>query len=193
MSFITLLQIATSWSGKPWVVLDLRFPAGASINKGIPKETYLDELFSFRLPGVDTLLEIICWKDPSCNLVKKDLSRAYRQLRINPHDHHLLRYQHYNKLYFNIWQLTTSAVTFIYKDSCLTAQTTVTSLAGLDHPSSSTFAFSSPNYLFESHGLQASPNKDCPSSTELTFLGVLLVTVTIAMSVKLEQLSELST
>ena len=84
------LQIATSRSGKPRVVLDLSFPAGSSVNSGIPKDTYLNEPFSLRLPGTDALQALIRIKGSGCHLFKKDLSRAYRQLRVDPHDYSYL-------------------------------------------------------------------------------------------------------
>ena len=120
------LQIARSRSGKPRIVLDLSFPHGSSINSSIPSDTYLHEPFTSRLPGVDALIHIICLKGTGCQLFKKDLSRAYRQLRIDPRDLHLLGYRHQGYLYFNLaapfglrssammCQRTTNAVTYIF-------------------------------------------------------------------------------
>ena len=121
------LQIAYSRSGKPRVVVDLSFPPGRSINSGIPSDTYLGEPFSLRLPGIDALLDIIRSKGPGCHIFKKDLSHAYRQLRIDPRDYHLLGFRHEGLLYFNfappfglrsaamMCHRTTSAVTYMFK------------------------------------------------------------------------------
>ena len=96
------LQIAYSRSGKPRVVVDLSFPHGTSVNSGIPNDTYLGEPFTLRLPGVDALINIISQKGAGCHLFKKDLSRAYRQLRIDPRDFHLLGYRYNGSLYFDV-------------------------------------------------------------------------------------------
>lgn len=56
---VSPLQIASRHSGKPHVVVDLSFPAGSSVNDGIPKDSYLDEPFTLRLPGTDALVAII--------------------------------------------------------------------------------------------------------------------------------------
>ena len=79
---VSRLQIPHSRSGKTHVVVDLSFPHGNSINDSIPKDSYLGKPFSLRLPGIDALVDIITRKGPGCFLFKKDLSRAYRQLRI---------------------------------------------------------------------------------------------------------------
>lgn len=121
------LQIAHSRSGKPRVVVDLSFPQGDSVNDGIPTDSYLGTPFTLRLPGVDALISIIRQKGHSCHLFKKDLSRAYRQLRIDPRDFHLLGYCHNGSLYFDVappfslcssalmCQRTTSAVTYMFQ------------------------------------------------------------------------------
>ena len=70
------LQIASSRSGKPRVVVDLSYPPFLSVNNGIPKDTYLNEPFSLCLPGTDALQAIIRDKGSGCHLFKKDLSRA---------------------------------------------------------------------------------------------------------------------
>ena len=96
------LQIARSRSGKPRVVLYLSFPHGSSVNSGIPSDTYLGKPFTLQLPGVDALIHIIRLKGTGCHLFKKDLSRAYHQLHIDPRDLHLLGYRRQGYLYFDL-------------------------------------------------------------------------------------------
>ena len=98
---ISPLQIAHSRSGKSRVVVDLSFPSGFSVNDGIPKD-YLNEPRTLRLPGTDAFVAIILQKGPGCLLLKKDLSCAYRQLRIDPRDFHLLGVQHQDFTYFDV-------------------------------------------------------------------------------------------
>ena len=121
------LQIVYSRSGKPRVVVDLSFPHGTSVNSGILNDTYLGKPFTLRLPRVDALINIISQKGAGCHLFKKDLSRAYRQLRIDPHNFHLVGYRHNSSLYFEVappfglrssammCQRTTSAATYRFQ------------------------------------------------------------------------------
>lgn len=48
------------------------------------------------------LQAIICDKGPGCHLFKKDLSCAYRRLRVDPHNYNYLGYHHNGLLYFDI-------------------------------------------------------------------------------------------
>jgi len=58
--------------------MDLSFPIGSSLNDGIPRDTYLGEPFTLRLPGIDAFVDIIRELGAGCWLFKRDLSRAYR-------------------------------------------------------------------------------------------------------------------
>ena len=97
------LQIAYSNTGKPRTVVDLSFPREYTVNSGIPTATYLGDNFKLRLPEVDVLLDIIRRKGRHCHLLKMDLSRAYRQLRIDPRDYHLLGFRHRNSLWSSLF------------------------------------------------------------------------------------------
>ena len=197
------LQIATSRSGKPRVVLDLSFPAGSSINSGIPKDTYLNEPFSLRLPGTDALQALIRIKGRGCHLFKKDLSRAYRQLRVDPRDYSYLGFTHNGRLYFDIappfglhsatmmCQRTTSAVTFMFSSLGFACTNYIDDFGGAEVPANSTQAFTALDHLLLDLGLQSSPDKDSPPSTSMVFLGVLFNTDDMTISVTPERVSDL--
>ena len=44
-------------STKRRVVMDLSFPPSRSVNSGIPHDSYLDEHYKLRLPGIDRLCQ----------------------------------------------------------------------------------------------------------------------------------------
>ena len=168
---IAPLQIAYCRTGKRRVVLDLCYPPGQSANCGILRDTYLGELFSLCLPGLDALLDIIGQKGQHCHLFKKDLSRTYRQLRIDPYDYHLSGYQHRDYLYFNIappfglrssammCQTTTSAVTFMYKNLGYSCTNYIDDFGGGETPSKSAAAFQALGDLLHCLGLCTSPER----------------------------------
>ena len=159
------LQIAYSRSGKPRVVVDLSFPHGTSVNSGIPNDTYLGKPFTLRLPGVDALINIISQKGAGCHLFKKDLSRAYRQLWIDPRDFHLLGYRHNSSLYFDVappfglrssammCQRTTSAVTYMFQKMGFQCTNYIDDFGGAELPAHSCAAFNALNDLLSSLGL----------------------------------------
>lgn len=197
------IQIARSRSGKPRVVLDLSYPPGKSVNHGIPKDTYLNEPFNLRLPGIDALQDIIRRKGPGCHLFKKDLSRAYRQLRIDPRDYNYLGFQHAGELYFDIappfglrsatmmCQRTTSAVSHIFRSLGYDCTNYIDDFGGAEIPDKSSEAFSTLGQLLSDLGLQSSPEKDSPPSTSMVFLGILIDTADMTIRVTHDRLSEL--
>ena len=146
----TPLQIATSKFGKPRVVFDLSFPEGSSVNSGIPKDTYLNKPYSLPLPGTDTLQALIRTKGHGCHLFKKDLSRTYRQLRVDPCDYSYLGFTHNGLLYFDIappfslhsatmmCQRTTSAVTFMFSSLGFACTNYIDDFGGAEVPANST-------------------------------------------------------
>lgn len=86
------------------VVLDLSFPPNQSVNDGIPRNAYLDEDLHLQYPTVDALIQLLV-KYNSVNgpwMLKRDLSRAYRQLRIDPYDFDKLGFKWDNKFFFDI-------------------------------------------------------------------------------------------
>ena len=197
------LQIAHSRSGKPRVVVDLSFPHGDSVNDGIPTDSYLGMPFTLRQAGVDALVSIIRQKGQGCHLFKKDLSRAYRQLRIDPRDFHLLGYRHNGSLYFDVappfglcssammCQRTTSAVTYMFQYMGYDCTNYIDDFGGAKTPDNSTAAFNALDDLLSLLGLQSSPNKDCPPSTAMVLLGIHLNTLAMTMLVTHERLQEL--
>ena len=200
---VSPLQVAVGRSGKPRVVIDLSFPRGSSVNDGIPRDSYLGEPFILRLPGTDALVDLIRHYGPGCLLYKKDLSRAYRQLRVDPRDYHLLGIRHNHQLYFDIappfglrsaammCQRTTNAVTFMFHALGYSCTNYIDDFAGADSPDRAFHAFNALGELLDTLGLASSPEKDCPPSPILVFLGVHFDTIAMTMSVTSDRLTNL--
>ena len=197
------LQIAYSRTGKPRVVVDLSFSLEYSINSGIPTATYLGDDFKLRLPGVDALMDIIRLRGCHCHLFKMDLSQAYRQLRIDPRDYHLLGFCHRNSLYFDITppfglrssammcQRSTNAVSFMFREFGFHCTKYIDDFGGAEIPEKSDAAFHALGSLLADLGLDTSPDKASPPATAMVFLGVLVNTDDMTVSVPPERLHEL--
>ena len=197
------LQIAYSRTGKPRVVVNVSAPHNSSVNSGIPRHTYLQEPFVLRLPGLDALLSIIRQKGQGCHVFKKDLSRAYRQLSIDPRDYNFIGLQHNGSLYFDIappfglrsaammCQRTTSAVTYMYKQLGFDCTNYIDDFGGAEVPENSNKAFNALGTLFSDLGLDSSPDKDSPPSTQMVFLGIHIDTSAMTTTITSERLEEL--
>ena len=85
-------------------------------------------------------------------------------------------------------QTTTSAVTYMYKklgDSCTNY---IDDFGGAETPAKSAVAFLALGALLRCLGLSTSPAKDSPPATSMVFLGVLVDTTAMTISVTSDRL-----
>ena len=71
-------------------IIDLSWPHNASVNSGVSKFSYLNTCFTLTYPSIDTIVERIKQLGPAAKICKVDISRAFRQLRVEPRDIDLL-------------------------------------------------------------------------------------------------------
>jgi len=96
-----------------------------SLNKNTPEKSYHETEYEFTFPKIDNLADIIAQLGPGCFLWKRDLSRFYLQLKIDPFEYNKLGFIWRQKLYLFVsfvWgcrhagyvgQWLTTAVAFI--------------------------------------------------------------------------------
>ena len=72
------------------VIIDLSWPDGHAVNSFINPNVYLGTAFKLRYPTVDNITEYLASLGKGARLFKIDLARAFRQLRVDPHDFNLL-------------------------------------------------------------------------------------------------------
>ena len=82
--------------------MDLSWPPGNSVNDGIPNTSYFGGPFSIQLPTVAFLADRVHDLGEGCFLYKTDLSRGYRQMRVDPNDWPLLGFTVKGKYYFDL-------------------------------------------------------------------------------------------
>ena len=188
------------------VVLDLSFLPGASVNDGIPKDSFLDEPYHLTLPRSADFVNLIVAKDSGCYHFKKDLKHPKDYIFLS---YHWLRSKVYLvKVYSDLilpfglcsatlaCQHTTNVIAHIfctaYHHDCVNYIDDIGSVeASYDDV---LLAFSHLEHLFTSLGLESSPAKDCPPSTRMVFLGLTYDTVAMTLEVpqdKLHQTSQL--
>ena len=192
-------------STKRRVVMDLSFPASHSVNSGIPDNSYLNEHYKLRLPRIDRLCQFILQHGRGCLLYKLDLQRAYRQLPIDPKDYFYLGFRHRNMLYYDtrcpfglrtsamICQRTTKAAVYCFTKAGFLADVYLDDFYGADVPARALHAFQSLKNLLHELGLQTSPDKECPPSTNMVCLGVEVDSEHFTLSVTATRLQDLRT
>lgn len=75
------------------IIMDLSFPQGQSPNDGIDIYDHLGKDISYSLPSITDLVTKLQLQGPGSWVWKADLSRAYRQIRIDPLDTPLLGFR----------------------------------------------------------------------------------------------------
>ena len=190
-------------SSEPRIVHDLSFPPDASVNSRIPSDSFLNEPYKLRLPGIDRLVSFVNQLGRGCHVFKKDLKRAYRQIPVDPADYHLLGMRIDGLFYFHTalpfglrsatiaCQRTTKAAAFILNNHGILADVYIDDFYGAAPQASSHTAFACMNRIFSELGLQASPDKDIPPCCEMTCLGVQINTARMVLTVPQFRLQEL--
>ena len=135
--------------------------------------------------------------------LKLDLSRAYRQLAIDPWDYHFLGFTFDDLLFFDIFfafglrpatmacQRTTNAIMFLYLALGYFCTNYIDDFGGCDTPARASDAFHALKWLFHELGISTSADKDLPPSTSMIFLGILIDTIAMTLSVPASKLTEL--
>ena len=84
------------------VIVDLSWPHGASVNDAISRTTYIDGPMTISLPTTDNMERAVVALGKGAFLYKTDLSRGYRQLRVDPLDWPLLSFRHEDRCFMDI-------------------------------------------------------------------------------------------
>ena len=183
-----------------WILVSLTALPSTVVS---PQTVILASPWCYTYPASTPSLKLFVLKVLDAICSKKDLSRAYRQLRIDPRNLHLLGYRHNNMLYFDVappfglrssamkCQQTTNAVTHMFHALGYSFTNYIDDFGGAEIPDLSAQAFNALGDLFASLGLQSSPDKDCSPTTTMVFLGVQFDTLAMAMSITPECIEEL--
>ena len=68
------------------VILNLSYPAGASLNDAVTKHLFDGQAFTLKFPTVDSIVDAIKKIKGRPMMAKIDISRAFRNLRVDPAD-----------------------------------------------------------------------------------------------------------
>lgn len=186
------------------IVVDLSFPPKFSINSGISKDTYLDAEITFQLPSIDDFARILQHKGRGSFMFKRDLSRAYRQIPIDPFDYNLLGIMWRDSFYFDtvlpfglrsaafICQRVTSALSFIQIKDGFESVNYIDDFGGAESSLERALqAFDNLKKIFQKAGVSESTEKAVPPAQIMTFLGIGFDTRSMTMFVSESRLLEL--
>ena len=185
------------------IILDLSYPKDNSINDFVSKDFYLGQRINLTYPGVDDLVAIVKTKGRGCLLFKRDLSRAYRQLSLDPGDASLLGYSFNGFMYFDkvlsfglrsaayFMQRVSNSVKFICNILNILIENYLDDLAGADSPDKAWHSFTELGNVLRFCGLKESVEKASPPCTKMVFIGVLFDSISLTLSITDERLNEI--
>ena len=182
-----------------------------SLNKNTPERSYHDSEYEFHFPKIDHLADIIAKLGPGCYLWKRDLSRFFLQLKVDPLEYDKLGFIWREKLFFFVsfvWgcrhagyagQWLTSAVAFIHSHMGLDLISLMfyvlnyaDDFAGCElELSHAKLSFETLGQLLLDIGLTESKSKASSPSTIMTYLGVSFNTNDMCMHVDKDKIVEL--
>ena len=186
-------------SGKR-VIIDLSFPVGASVNDGIAKSRESQ----YTLPTPLDLADLMLREGRGCYMWKSDLSRAYRQLRVDPLDYPLLAIQHNGSIFVDICpsfgcrasgsaqQRVSNAVVHIMERKGFDILAYVDDFCGVSatRPEARR-GFDEFGALTTKLGLKLAPDKTSTPATKLEWLGFTFDSNQLSISVPQEKLDDL--
>ena len=205
---VSPLMTAVKKPGSRRPVFDASF-GELSINNNTPEKEYLGEPYQFKFPTVLDLAEKIVDLGPGCLLWKRDLSRWFMQLPVDPGD-----YDKLGVIWRGMWflfisfvwgcrhagycgQRVSRAVLQIFKDMGIqkfgesyNAMVYMDDFAGAEVGEKAKSAFDDMGRLLADLGIVESRKKAFPPSTQMLFLGVEFDTIAMCMRVGEEKCRE---
>ena len=184
------------------VIMDLSWPAGASVNSGIPKETYLGVPYKLRYPSVDDMVQLIRQYGVGSLLFVADIKRAYRNLRCDPLDWPLTGLMWDNKLYVDtsiafglrtgayFCQRMTNALQAILAAQHCTVLNYIDDICGISPQDVASSRFNCLLDTLKTLGLPIAEDKIQPPSTCVTWLGVTFDTLDMSYSICKDKIEE---
>ena len=181
-----------------------------SLNKNTPQHSYHKSEYEFIFPKIDDLADKIAELGPKCFLWKRDLSRYFLQLKIDPLEYNKLGFVWRGKFYFFtffVWgtrhagyagQWLTSAVSFIHAHtgleiiSCLFfVLNYADDFCGCESKlSQAQLSYDKLGQSLIDIGLNESKSKACPPAQIMTYLGVSFNTIDMCMHVDSDKIVE---
>ena len=190
-------------SGKR-VIIDLSFPEGTSVNNGIIKNFDQGLNSEYNLPTALDLADLVLQAGRGAYMWKSDLTRAYRQLRIDPLDYPLLAIRHKGMYYLDVCpsfgcrasgraqQRVSNAVVDLMNDRGYSILAYVDDFCGVaSSRADAQVSFLNFKNLTAELGLKLAPEKTYKPSTSMEWLGFLFNSNELSITIPQEKLDDL--
>ena len=177
------------------VIIDLSWPAKASVNYFHKDNVYLQTVYKLQYPTIDSITHHLTKLGKGTLLYKVDLSRAFRQLPIDPHDYDLLALRWKDSYYCDLFtafgfkegsqfcsRLTDLFRYLMFKQN-YTVFTYIDDTVGCGDTGTAWAGFEYLKYLLREFNFPISPRKLVSPSTVVNCLGIIIDTVKQTVSI----------
>ena len=187
------------------MIMDLSWPKGLSLNNGVTKDMYLDTPYTLHYPSIDNITAALSKLGPGAHLFKIDISRAFRQIKIDPGDIDLLGMKFQGQYFIDL------SVAFGYRHGskifqhCTDAIRHIMTVNGFPNlfnyiddlvytglPSNIHQAFDFLNLLLADLVMDISYKKLVSPDTAVTCLGILINTIDKTIAIPAKKLQEIT-
>ena len=171
-------------TNKRRVILNLSHPKGTSLNDQVDRLRFDGVTFNLKFPSIDNITEEILRIGEGVTLAKIDVSRAFRNLRIDPGDALNFGIQWQGRQYLDAsaafswvhgsgaFQMTSDAIAYLMAKKGYKMFPYIDDYMLVTHKDQANDAFQYLIHLLTELGLPINPDKLCPPSDSLTCLGI---------------------
>ena len=168
------------------VIVNLSYPYHASVNDNISADCYDDIEYKLKYPSVDNIVDAIKALDSNALLSKIDISRAFRNLRVDPYDFDLLGLKWHHDSYLDLsvpmglktgsamCQRTTDVIRHVMRSKNIDVYNYLDDIICVHQIENASEEFDTLYSLFEFLGLPINPKKVVPPTRALTCMGILI-------------------
>ena len=186
------------------VIIDLSWPKGWSVNDGISRTDYIDGPMTISLPTPDDMERAVVRAGRGSFLYKTDLSRGYRQLRVDPLDWPLLSFRHGSMCFMDIcppfglrssamaMQRVSQAIVHLHGRRGFLSCAYIDDFGGVEgNKPRATEALGTLQGIMDNLGVVQAAAKICPPSQVMIWLGIFFDTKEMYMAIPQEKLTEI--
>ena len=187
------------------IIMDLSWPHGESVNDGVSTNLYVDGPARIYLPTVDYMEARLLEMGKGAYMYKTDLSRGYRQLRVDPTDWPLLSFTHRGGLFVDIcppfglrsaahcMQRTSEAVSFIHGQKGYISRPYLDDFGGAEATEGeANDALDTLQEVMAELGVQEARHKVCRPARQMVWLGILFDAVEMTMEIPQQKMGEVA-
>lgn len=185
------------------VIVDCSFGGEASVNAGIKIDSFLGVESCLHYPRHEQFIDLLVKCGRKCKIWKADLSPAFRQFAVDPHDYVLQCFKWRDDIYVDkrlifgmrsspqACQRITNFVNYILSKENIISINYIDDFGGVSTASEASSCYSRTLNIFKELGLKVSPDKCCPPSCIMTFLGKEYNTETMTVRIPEEKMTDI--